>query len=49
MAMKKKVGSVSEDEKLEIKALFERRNGLKELAKILDADNHELMKSLSVI
>lgn len=46
MAMKKKVGSVSEDEKLEIKALFERRNGLKELAKILDADNHELYEKL---
>ena len=37
--MKKKVGQVTPDEKDEIQALFERRNGLQELAKILTPDN----------
>ena len=36
--MKKKVGQVSPEEKDEILALFERRNGLNELAKIAGND-----------
>lgn len=40
--MKKEIGQVSEPEKNEIQTLFERRNGLEELAKILTADNTEL-------
>jgi CXXX repeat modification system protein len=37
--MKKKVGEVSEEEKKEILTLFERKNGLIELAKIIKADD----------
>ena len=37
--MKKQVGEVTEEEKKEIQALFERKNGLTELAKIINADN----------
>ena len=37
--MKKKVGQVTPEEKDEILALFERRNGLNELAKIAGSDN----------
>jgi CXXX repeat modification system protein len=44
--MKKKVGQVTEDEKDEIKLLFERQNGLNELAKILTPDNKELYEKL---
>lgn len=44
--MKKLVGSVSEQEKMEIQQLFERRNGLSELAKILTAENEELYQKL---
>lgn len=44
--MKKIVGSVTEQEKNEIKTLFERRNGLNELAKILTVDNNELYEKL---
>ena len=44
--MKKVVGQVSELEKREIQILFERRNGLNELAKILIADNTELYERL---
>lgn len=44
--MKKLVGNVTLDEKNEIQALFERRNGLNELAKILKADNSELYEKL---
>ncbi len=45
--MKKVVGQVSELEKKEIQALFERRNGLNELAKILtSSDNVELYDRL---
>lgn len=40
--MKKEVGRVTEQERDEIQSLFERRNGLTELAKILTADNNEL-------
>ena len=44
--MKKKVGQVTTEEKNEIQQLFERRNGLNELAKILSADNTELYEKL---
>ena len=44
--MKRVVGQVSELEKREIQILFERRNGLNELAKILTADNTELYERL---
>lgn len=44
--MKKAVGRVTESERDEIQALFERRNGLNELAKILTADNNELYEKL---
>ncbi|MBP3353147.1 MAG: CXXX repeat peptide modification system protein [Bacteroidales bacterium] len=44
--MKKLIGEVTSDERNEIKAIFERRNGLNELAKILTADNEELYEKL---
>jgi CXXX repeat modification system protein len=44
--MKKLVGSVTEQEKLEIQQLFERRNGLCELAKVLTVENDELYQKL---
>lgn len=44
--MKKLVGKVTLEEKNEILALFERRNGLNELAKIITADNSELYEKL---
>lgn len=44
--MKKEVGSVTSEERNEIQTLFERRNGLNELAKILTADNGELYERL---
>ena len=44
--MKKIVGQVTFEEKEEILRLFERRNGLYELAKILTADNAELYEKL---
>lgn len=37
--MKKLVGQVTEEEKNEIQALFERRNGLNELAQIIKEDD----------
>ncbi|MCM1074081.1 MAG: CXXX repeat peptide modification system protein [Ruminococcus sp.] len=43
---KKVVGHVTEEEKNEIQTLFERRNGLNELAKILSPDNAELYERL---
>lgn len=43
---KKLVGQVTPEEKNEIQALFERRNGLNELAKVLTADNAELYEKL---
>lgn len=43
---KKVVGQVTEEEKNEIQTLFERRNGLNELAKILSPDNTELYERL---
>lgn len=44
--MRKLVGQVTIEEKNEIQGLFERRNGLNELAKILTADNTELYEKL---
>ena len=44
--MKKVVGQVTPEEKDEIQTLFERRNGLNELAKILTADNADLYEKL---
>jgi CXXX repeat modification system protein len=44
--MKKIVGKVTTEERDEIQSLFERRNGLTELAKILSADNAELYEKL---
>ena len=44
--VKKLVGSVTPEERNEIQALFERRNGLNELAKIVTADNAELYEKL---
>ncbi len=44
--MKKFVGQVTPEEKNEIQTLFERRNGLNELAKILTADNSDLYEKL---
>lgn len=46
MAIRKVVGQVTPEEKNEIQKLFERRNGLNELAKILTADNAELYEKL---
>lgn len=43
---KKLVGQVTVEEKEKIQTLFERRNGLNELAKILTADNGELYEKL---
>ena len=43
---KKIVGQVTVEEKNEIQTLFERRNGLNELAKIVTADNTELYEKL---
>lgn len=43
---KKKIGQVTVEEKNEIQTLFERRNGLNELAKILTAENAELYEKL---
>lgn len=44
--MKKAIGRVTETERDEIQALFERRNGLNELAKILTEDNSALYDKL---
>lgn len=43
---KKVVGRVTAEEKEEILSLFERRNGLEELAKILTPSNEELYEKL---
>lgn len=43
---KKKVGQVTIEEKNEIQTLFERRNGLNELAKIVNADNTDMYEKL---
>jgi CXXX repeat modification system protein len=44
--MRKKVGIVTETERDEIRQLYERINGLKELTKIVDSENHELYDKL---
>lgn len=44
--MKKLVGKVTEKEKNEILSLFERRNGLNELAQIITVDNEGLYEKL---
>lgn len=44
--MKKIVGTVTNEEKNEILRLFERRNGLNELALILTAENDALYEKL---
>ncbi|MDE6721879.1 MAG: CXXX repeat peptide modification system protein [Bacteroidaceae bacterium] len=44
--MKKLVGQVTPEERSEIQTLFERRNGLNELAKILTAENADLYEKL---
>lgn len=46
MVTRKLVGQVTEEEKKEIQTLFERRNGLNELAKIVTAGNEELYEKL---
>lgn len=46
MVSRKIVGQVTTDEKNEIQMLFERRNGLNELAKIVTADNADLYEKL---
>ena len=42
MEVRKVVGQVTPEERNEIQALFERKNGLTELAKIVTADNTDL-------
>lgn len=44
--MRKIVGKVTAEEKNEIQTLFERRNGLNELVKIVTSDNNELYERL---
>lgn len=44
--MKKQIGTVTEQERDEIQAIFERRNGLAELAKIITPDNDGLYERL---
>lgn len=44
--MKKEIGRVTDEERDEIQALFERRNGLNELAKIITADNDDLYERM---
>ena len=43
---RKLIGSVSEQERDEIRTLFERKNGLNELFKVLDAENEALYNKL---
>lgn len=44
--MKKNIGQVTPEERSEIQSLYERRNGLNELARILTPDNHELYEKV---
>lgn len=46
METRKIVGHVTPEERDEIQKLFERKNGLTELAKIMTADNGELYEKL---
>lgn len=43
---KQLIGQVTSEEKKEIQSLFERRNGLNELAKIVTAGNSDLYEKL---
>jgi CXXX repeat modification system protein len=43
---KKNIGKVSEQERDEIKSLFERKNGLTELFKIIDSNNAQLYEKV---
>ena len=44
--MKKLIGSVSPEECKEIRVLFERKNGLAELAQIITVDNNDLYQKV---
>lgn len=44
--MRKIVGKVTEEEKKEILSIYERKNGLQELAKVLRADDNELYERI---
>ena len=46
MSTTKVIGQVTPEERSEIQTLFERRNGLNELAKILTAENADLYEKL---
>lgn len=46
MIMKKLVGIVTPEERDEIRTLFERKNGLTELAKVVSVDNEILYEKL---
>ena len=46
MTTKKLVGHVTPEERDEIQTLFERRNGLNELVKIVTADNNDLYEKV---
>ncbi len=46
MEISKIVGKVTPEEVKEIQSLFERKNGLTELAKVVSADNVELYEKL---
>ncbi len=46
MAIRKMIGQVMPEERDEIQKLYERRNGLNELAKVLTVDNTELYEKL---
>lgn len=46
MNTKQKIGKVSIEEKNEIQKLFERKNGLEELARIMTSDNSNLYERL---
>ena len=46
MVTRKKVGQVTVEEKKEIQQLFERRNGLNELARVVTVDNTDLYDKL---
>lgn len=44
--MKKVVGKVTEEERNEIKSLFERKNGLVELAMVISPENQSMYEKL---
>lgn len=46
MEVRRIIGKVTPEECKEIQTIFERKNGLTELAKILTADNEELYEKL---